>query len=102
MPNETPKLSLVSDEIYQLGRKPETTSQRVKRLQAEARILAREQVEALEKSMNALAAQAREVAEGGDAYPAGVRDLAVRLAEDLETRAQSMQVLMARVPEPKL
>ena len=102
MPNETPKLSLVSDEVYQLGRKPETTSARVKRLQAEARILAREQVEALEKSMNALAAQAREVAEGGDAYPAGVRDLAARLAEDLETRSQSMQVLMARVPEPKL
>ena len=102
MPNETPKLSLVSDEVYQLGRKPETTSARVKRLQAEARILAREQVEALEKSLNALAAQAREVAEGGDAYPAGVRDLAARLAEDLETRSQSMQVLMARVPEPKL
>ena len=102
MPNETPKLSLVSDEVYQLGRKPETTSQRVKRLQAEARILAREQVEALEKSMAGLAAQAREVSEGGDAYPAGVRDLAARLAEDLETRSQQMQILMARVPEPKL
>ena len=102
MPNETPKLSLVSDEVYQLGRKPETTSARVRRLQAEARILAREQIEALEKAMAALGAQAREVAEGGDAYPAGVRDLAARLAEDLETRAQSMQVLMARVPEPKL
>ena len=102
MPNETPKLSLVSDEVYQLGRKPETTSQRVRRLQAEARILAREQVETLEKSMAALAAQAREVAEGGDAYPAGVRDIAARLAEDLETRSQSMQVLMARTPEPKL
>jgi hypothetical protein len=102
VPNETPKLSLVSDEVYQLGRKPETTSARVRRLQAEARILAREQVEALEKSMANLAAQAREVAEGGDAYPAGVRDLAARLAEDLETRAQSMQVLMARVPEPRL
>ena len=102
MPNETPKLSLVSDEIYQLGRKPETTSARVRRLQAEARILAREQVEGLEKSMAALADQAREIAEGGEAYPAGVRDLASRLAEDLETRAQSMQVLMSRVPDPKL
>jgi hypothetical protein len=102
VPNETPKLSLVSDEIYQLGRKPETTSARVRRLQAEARILAREQVEALEKAMDAVSAQAREVAEGGDAYPAGVRDLASRLAEDLETRVQSMQVLMSRVPEPKL
>ena len=34
MPNETPKLSLVSDEVYQLGRKPETTSARVRTLRA--------------------------------------------------------------------
>lgn len=102
MANETPKLSIVSDEVYQLGRKPETTSQRVRRLQAEARMLAREQIEALEKAMAEVAAKALEIAEGGDAYPAGVRDLANRLAEDLETRSQSMQVLMARIPEPKL
>lgn len=102
MANETPKLSLVSEEVYQLGRKPETTSQRVRRLQAEARMLAREQIEALEKAMAEVAAKAMEIAEGGEAYPAGVRDLANRLAEDLETRSQSMQVLMARIPEPKL
>ncbi len=101
-PKPSPKLSVVSDEVYQLGRKPETTSQRVRRLQTEARMLAREQIEALEKAMAEVAAKAMEIAEGGDAYPAGVRDLANRLAEDLQTRSQSMQVLMARIPEPKL
>ena len=40
-----PKLSLVNEDIYRLDRKPETTSERVRRLQAEARMLAREQVE---------------------------------------------------------
>lgn len=102
MSTDTPKLSLVSDEIYQLDRKPETTSGRVRRLQAEARMLAREQIETLERSMATLAAQAMEIADGGDAYPAGVRDLAHRLAEELEIRSQTMQSLMARVPEPKL
>ena len=53
-------------------------------------------------SATGVGAQAREVAEGGDAYPAGVRDLASRLAEDLETRSQQIQILMARSPEPKL
>ena len=96
MPNETPKLSLVSDEVYQLGRKPETTSARVRRLQAEARILAREQIEALEKSMNGLAVQALEVAEGGDAYPAGVREVARRLADDFGSRCQTLAALSAR------
>lgn len=95
-------LHLVVDEVYQLGVKPETTTARVKRLQTEARMLAREQIEALEKSMEVLAGHAGEVAQGGDAYPAGVRDLAERLAEDLEQRMLTMKALMARVPEPKL
>ena len=98
MPNETPKLSLVSDEIYQLDRKPETTSARVRRLQAEARILAREQVEGLEKSMAALADQAREIAEGGDAYPVGAREIASRLAADLPTRVETMKQIIGRMP----
>jgi hypothetical protein len=95
-------LHLVVDEVYQLGVKPETTTARVKRLQTEARMLAREQIEALEKSMEGLAGQAAEVAQGGEAYPAGVRDLAERLAEDLEQRMMTMKALMARLPEPKL
>ena len=102
MSNESPKLHLVADEVYQLGVKPETTTARVRRLQAEARMLAREQIEALERGMESLGMQAKEVAGGGDAYPAGVRDLAERLAEELEARMLTMKALMARVPEPKL
>lgn len=97
-----PKLSLVQEEVYRLDRKPESTSERVRRLQAEARLLAREEVEALEKAMMECAAKAEEIANGGDAYPAGVREMASRIAEDLPAKAQTMQALLERVPEPKI
>lgn len=97
-----PKLSLVQEEVYRLDRKPESTAERVRRLQAEARLLAREEVEALERAMMECVAKAEEIAHGGDAYPAGVRELASRIAEDLPAKVQTMQALLERVPEPKL
>ncbi|HBV12106.1 MAG TPA: hypothetical protein DEB60_03140 [Brevundimonas sp.] len=63
-------------EVYDLMRAPETTAERVKRLQAEARALAIEQVEALEAALCKAADMAREIADGGDAYPVGARELA--------------------------
>jgi hypothetical protein len=88
--------------VYQLGRKPETTAQRVHRLQVEAQMLAREQIDSLEQAMRAAAELAAEIAQGGDAYPAGVRELADRIAEDLPAKAQTLQLLIDRIPEPKL
>ena len=62
---------LVGDsEVYNLGRGPETGFQRVRRLQTEARLLAREEVETLCRELHAIAARAAQVAEGGDAFPA--------------------------------
>jgi hypothetical protein len=86
-------------ELYDLGRGPETTAQRVRRLQQEARILAREQVEALARDFNALAARAAEIAEGGDAYPAGVRELASRIAADVPQKAQNLMSIMDRTAQ---
>ncbi len=97
-----PTLTLVSDDIYHLNRQPETPAQRIRRLQVEAKILAREQIEALERAMNSLAAQARDISLGGDAYPPGIREMASRLAEDLEARAASMDAVMERVSLPTL
>jgi len=97
-----PALTLVSDDIYHLNRQSETPAQRIRRLQVEAKILAREQIEALERAMNGLAAQARDISLGGDAYPPGIREMASRLAEDLEARAASMDAVMERVSLPTL
>lgn len=93
-----PELRLVSaeSEIYDLMRTPVTTADRVKRLQMEARALAVEQVEALEKLLLQSAAMAREIAEGGDAYPVGARELAGRLASDLPAKAETLKAIAGR------
>ena len=85
-----------SAEIYNLTRGPETTTQRVQRLQAEARMLAQEQVEALDRELNALAVRAQEIAEGGDAYAVGIRELASRIATDLPQKALSLRAILER------
>lgn len=93
-----PDLHLVSAEaeIYDLMRTPATTADRVKRLQMEARALAVEQVEALEKILMRASTLAREIADGGDAYPVGARELAGRLASDLPIKAQTLKAVVSR------
>ena len=39
---------------------------------------------------------ADEIANGGEAYPAGVRDLARRFAEDTEARVQTLATIAGR------
>jgi hypothetical protein len=96
-----PLLTLVPEqadavEVYDLGRGPETTTQRVQRLQREARLLAREQIEAMARDLDDLARRAREIAEGGDAYAVGVREMASRLASDLPQKSQSLLAILSR------
>jgi|SRR5690606_4455539 len=95
-----PKLRVVTPEaeVYDLMRTPETTTERVKRLQMEARALAVEQVEALEKLLLEASAMAKDIAEGGDAYPVGAREIASRLAADLPGRAETMKQIVGRIP----
>lgn len=102
MPKTTgnkPDLRLVAEsEVYDLMRGPQTTADRVKQLQAEAKALAIEQVEALEKILNEAAAMADEIAKGGDAYPVGAREIASRLAEDLPAKAETIKAIVSRLP----
>ena len=83
-------------EVYDLGRGPETTADRVKRLQKEARLLAREQAETLERKLTETAAIAAEIAGGGEAYPAGVRELAGRIHADLDGKEMTLRALVER------
>ncbi|KRA66314.1 hypothetical protein ASD79_03270 [Caulobacter sp. Root655] len=83
-------------EVYNLSRDPETISQRVQRLQHEARTLAREQIEAMERDLESLARRAQEIADGGEAYAVGVREMASRLASDLPQKAQGLRAIMER------
>lgn len=95
-----PPLSIVPGtdgaEFYNLSQGPETVAQRVKRLQAEAHMLAHEEVQSFEGMLRAAVEKAKEIAGGGDAYPAGVRDVAERIAEDLDNRVQTLNALVER------
>lgn len=71
----------------------ESVADRVRRLQAESRALAREHVAALLSGLEDAQRLSAEVADGGDAYPIGVRDIARRLADTLRLHRQTMSQL---------
>lgn len=83
-------------DVRSLKRVTESVTQRVQRLQREARALACDQVEALARDLTATAAAAQEIADGGEAYPAGVREMASRLAEDLPQKVQIILTILHR------
>ena len=93
----SPSLSVVANNDRESNQKPETVAERVRRLQAEAKQLAKDHIRALTTAMTEVEAMAHEIAEGGDAYPAGVRDLARRFVEDCEARVQTLEAITARV-----
>ena len=93
----SPSLSVVADNDLKANfPKSETVAQRVQRLQAEARQLAKDHVKSLTGTMMELELIAAEIAEGGDAYAPGIRDIARRLAEDMEARVQTLDAISAR------
>jgi len=71
----------------------ESRTQRVRRLQEEAKSLAREQISELEILIDATAKMAHEIAEGGEAYPVGARELSRRLAEELPRTLQTLRIV---------
>ena len=75
----------------------ESPAERIRRLQWEASVLAAEQAEQFGADLVAMAARAMEIAEGGDAYPIGVRELAGRIAADLQVKAKALLTIQHRV-----
>jgi len=100
----SPSLSVVADNDLHnavegkalVPAKAETVAERVRRLQAEAKELARDHIRALSAAMLGVEQMAAEIAEGGDAYPPGVRDLARRFVEDIDSRVQTLEAITAR------
>lgn len=92
----SPSLSVVANNGL-TAVKTETVAQHVRRLQAEAKQLAKDHIHSLTAAMGEVEKMAAEIAEGGDAYPAGVRDLARRFAEDCEARVQTLEAITSRV-----
>ena len=74
----------------------EPLTARIRRLQAEARAMAVEHVKLLEASIIDSAKLAEEIAEGGDAYPVGVREMARQMVADCESRLLGLQAIVHR------
>ena len=95
----SPSLSVVADndlKTVQTSPKNESVSERVRRLQAEAKQLAKDHIKSLVQQIADLEVMAAEIAEGGEAYPPGVRDIARRLVEDCDSRIQTLEAIVAR------
>ena len=93
----SPSLSVVTDNDLKTDfPKAETVACRVQRLQAEAKQLAKDHVKSFTDAMAELERLAAEIADGGEAYAPGVRDIARRLAEELDIRAQTVEAISAR------
>lgn len=91
----SPSLSVVSDNELKT-QKPETVAERVRSLQVEAKQLARDHIHSLTTAILDAEVIAAEIADGGDAYPAGIRDLARRFVDDANARVQTLEALVAR------
>ena len=84
-----PKLRLVAQ--------PDTRRmKRVQELQDEAHAIAMAEVAEFEAGLIQLVGQARELAEAGEAIPAGVRELCRSFAEDADARAKTLGSLASR------
>jgi len=75
----------------------ENRTQRVNRLQEEARSLAREQIAELEVLLDATARMAFEIFDGGEAYSVGAREVCRRLAEELPRTLQTLQMVSRKI-----
>lgn len=94
---DRPSLSVVADgDLKSTVPAGETVAQRIRRLQSEAKQLAKAHIRSLSEAIADVEHLAAEIAEGGDAYPPGIRDLARRLVEDCEMRAQTIEAISAR------
>jgi hypothetical protein len=72
----------------------ETPGMRALHLMAEARQAADEQVHVLEEALGRVAELADQIADGGDVYPAGVRELCRRLSEDAMAKSQTVEAIL--------
>jgi len=92
----SPSLSVVADNDLKTTPKTETVAERVRRLQQEARLLAKDHIRSLSAQMVMVEQIAAEIADGGEAYPPGVRELAGRLVEDIDARVQTLEAIVSR------
>jgi hypothetical protein len=82
--------------VFPSAGEPEPPADRIRRLQAEARSVAREHIDLLAQLLMEVSKVAAEVVDGGDPYPVGARELSRRLKEEAAKHAISLSSIVDR------
>ena len=97
----SPSLAVVADNTAlppsEASAEAETLSARIQRLQREARMMAVEHIQALEAAIDEVTRIAAEVAEGGEVYPVGARELSRQMLGDYQGRRRALDAIVGRV-----
>ncbi len=75
---------------------PGSPADRIRRLQHEAKTLAREHIEQLAGALGEVSRLSSEIADGGELYPVGARELARRLTEEASKSALTLTAIVDR------
>jgi hypothetical protein len=75
---------------------PNSPADRIRRLQHEAKSLAREHIELLAATLTEVSRLSGEIAEGGEVYPVGARELSRRLTEEANMTALTLTAIIDR------
>ena len=75
---------------------PGSPADRIRRLQHEAKTLAREHIEQLASALGEVSRLSSEIADGGELYPVGARELARRLTEEAGKSALTLTAIIDR------
>jgi len=82
--------------VFPSSGEPESPADRIRRLQYEAKTLAREHIEMLAAALAEVSRLSSEVAEGGEIYPVGARELSRRLTEEANHNALTLTAIIDR------
>ena len=82
--------------VFPSSGEPESPADRIRRLQFEAKGLAREHIEMLATALSEVSRLAGEIADGGEVYPVGARELSRRLTEEANMSALTLTAIVDR------
>ena len=82
--------------VFPSPAEPDSPADRIRRLQNEARTLAREHIELLVGALAEVTRLSGEIADGGELYPVGARELSRRLTEEANMSALTLTAILDR------
>jgi hypothetical protein len=82
--------------VFPSPSEPDSPADRIRRLQHEAKTLAREHIELLAATLTEVSRLSGEIAEGGEVYPVGARELSRRLTEEANMTALTLTAIIDR------